>query len=933
MWYHSRNNILLLFFCTLLVVLAFRLFQLIGIEGAQWSAQAEENTIRTLLTDVPRGEIYDRNGILLAGNRSVFAVEFSRNDMSAEDVNETAINLIRILEKHEETWVDNFPIRMAEDGTYYYMFDEELALWFEQQQIPTSFTAEQAFNEIRRRYEIPEGMDHYAAQQELVEQYGFAPPILVANMEYTRLYEKRNFLKNYRLDADVDARTAFAEIRKFYGISSYLSDEAAAKIVAIRHELTTLSYMRYMPAEVASGIKQETVVELEENLHNLEGVDVIQKSVRFYPQEDLASHIIGYMGKISDSDKEQYVTELGYRPTDLVGKYGVEKSMEGILHGAYGVKTIQIDKNGEVIRTLSETKPERGEDIALTIDIEFTKKVKENLTRGLEAIQTGTSFESRFGNITMQRYPNSKVAAAAVIDVATGEPIAVVNSDDFDPNLFAEGITSENWNALQGENPRDPLAPRPLYNWATSTAVQPGSTFKPLIAIAGLESGLDPNRTVYCPHSVEIGDRLVSCLGTHGNVNLYSGMQASCNFYFYAAATGRDWARGGTDIGYDANIDIDTIMDYAKQFGLGVESDIELEETVVSAASAERKMAGTENLLKNWLIGQCEYIFTAQALEDKNQVLRSIDEIAGWTEENPALGEIKARMLELGVREDEVQRTAEECKYTYYNYAQWTFGDELNIAIGQGDNAYTPLQMAQYMATLGNGGTKNSLSLIKAKESVGEATRAAGTPVNLQNAETLDDVKAAMRRVVTGGTLSYGFRGLPIETIGKTGTAERAGYINPPDEVAYMQEHLSAINPLLSWENVESEMDRLMLEFPTVYDNPNTAVRKAILNLSGRDFDKERLDMFKGTYDYFAWVVALAPAENPQIAVACLVVQGGTSMNAAPIVREIIGDYFDMQAQREAEGQSPDWSTFFQEDHLDQKEAYFATAGATAAAQ
>jgi len=159
-----------------------------------------------------------------------------------------------------------------------------------------------------------------------------------------------------------------------------------------------------------------------------------------------------------------------------------------------------------------------------------------------------------------------------------------------------------------------------------------------------------------------------------------------------------------------------------------------------------------------------------------------------------------------------------------------------------------------------------------------------------------------------------------VTAVGKTGTAERSGYINPPDEIAYLQEHLAQINPDLTWEQVTDEMNRLMEEFPTVYDNANTAARKAVLNLSGRDFDKNRLDMYKGTYADFSWTMAMAPAEDPQIAVVVLLVQGGTSSNAAPVAREIIGDYFDMQAGYSEQGNSVDWSVFFTEDRLERQE-------------
>jgi penicillin-binding protein 2 len=272
-------------------------------------------------------------------------------------------------------------------------------------------------------------------------------------------------------------------------------------------------------------------------------------------------------------------------------------------------------------------------------------------------------------------------------------------------------------------------------------------------------------------------------------------------------------------------------------------------------------------------------------------------------------------MREIGVRDEEVTRIAEECKYTYFNYSEWTVGDTFNIAIGQGENAFTPLQMANYFATLGNGGVRNSLSLIKAVEGKGEVARPAGQQANISDPQHLKDIISGLRRVVTSGTMRTALAGLPVEAVGKSGTAQRAGYVNPPDEVAYVRENLSRINARLDWASVEAEMQRLMREYPRIYDNPNTAVRKAVVNLSGGNFSTERIDAYKKKYEDFSWIVAMAPADDPEVVVACLVVQGGSSNNAAPPVRELLGRYFELKAEDEAAGAGMDYSAFFNEDH------------------
>jgi penicillin-binding protein 2 len=922
----------LVFFILLLILLVIRLFVITGIQGEKWTAEAETNTVKSIYTDAPRGEIYDRNGVLLAGNLPSFTVTFSRNAMTGDETNASISGLIAILERHGETLLDDFPIVLT-DGAFSYTFDAEIADWLETQQMPADFTAEQAFNEIRRRNNIEEGLDRFDAQEKLLEQ-GISPPISVQQMEFTSAREKKNFLKQFNIDGNPDADKAFADIRKYYNIDKGLTDEEARKILTIRNDLTAQGYLRYLPTKVSTGIKQETVLEIEERAHDLEGVAVITESVRYYPQGNHASHVLGYMGKISDEKKQEYVDEQGYQPTDLIGLDGIEASKEDILHGTDGVKQIQVNSAGELIRTIGEeTTAKNGKDVVLTIDLRLQEIAEDALKRTIDGIRNNKDFESKYGTYKFTDSAHAaEIGAVVMLDVKTGEPLAIASYPDFDPNLFAEGISQADWNALQSTNPRDPLSPRPLYNVAARTAVQPGSTFKPMTAIAALESGLNANRYLYDAKYIEIGDHVYSCMGSHGNVNLFTALQYSCNYYFFDVAAGRDWAKGGADLGYADNISIDKIMEYAKQFGLGVKSGAEISETIIDAPNAAKKLSSTQTLLLNYLTGQAEYIFSDEILKDHSRLTANIEEIVSWMAENPKLAEIKSRMLDLGIKESEATRVAEECKYTYFNYAEWTVGDTLNIAIGQGENAFTPLQMANYFATLGNGGVRNSLSLIKAVEDEGEVTRPAGQSADISNPQNLKDVIAGLRRVVTSGSLGRGLSGLPVEAVGKTGTAQRSGYVNPPDEVAYVKEHLSKINAKLNWADVEAEMQRLMKEYPRIYDNPNTAVRRAVVNLSGSNFNAERIDAYKSTYEDFAWSVAMAPADDPQVVVVSLIVQGGSSSNAAPPVRELLGRYFELKAEDAAKGGSIDYTEFFNEDHrndgTDTSGDAIATAGA-----
>jgi penicillin-binding protein 2 len=899
-----------------MAALLIRLYVISGPEGEKWAAEADTSSVRSIRTSAPRGEIYDRNGVLIAGNHPTYTVDFSRNQMSNEDANDSAKELRDILDKHGETIIDEFPIVDNADGSQSYSFDLEIAKWLEENDMPAGYSAAEAFDAIRESNNISASLSNADAQQQLADR-GITPPISVSKGKFTQEIAKETFLQLHQVSDNPDAKGAYNAIRKLYEIDEQfpgLSEEEVRQLIVIRSALTSMGFNRWMPAKIASNLKVETVIELEEKKHDIEGMEIVTEYVRYYPENETASHVVGYLGHISQDKMSDYEKD-GYHNSDIVGLSGIESAEENLLRGTDGIKRLQVDMSGAIVRELDEEiEAKRGKDIALTIDMRLQKIGEEALTKALKGIRAGGVFTSEFGNYAFEeRSPNAEVAAVVAIDVKTGEPLAIANSQNFDPNLFAEGISTKDWNKLQGNNPRDPLAPRPLYNVAALTAVQPGSTFKPMTGIAAQAMGLDPYRELYDGHAIELGDHDYVCMGHHGYVNLFEALRVSCNYYFYDAATGRDWANGERDLGYAKKISVDTISGYAKKFGLGVKTGIEIGETVAPAPTADSKLEGTKAMLRQFLIGKSDTLFGEKAIKDYDKLMASIETIISWMEENPEIPEIRKRLIDLGVRQNQAQKLAEDCKYTYFNYAEWTTGDQFNIAIGQGENAFTPLQMARYLSTMGNGGNLESLSLIKAVEDKGEVERPKAEKTGVKKA-MIKNVVTGMEEVVKSGTLSGAMGGIGVEVAGKTGTAQRAGYINPPDEVKYIREHLSGINPDLSWSEVNNELKRLMKEYPRMYSSKNLAVRKAVINLSGKNFNTDNLDAFKQEYADFAWVMAMAPADDPEIAVVGLVVQGGPSNNAAPIVREVLGQYFKLKKEDEKNKLNIDFSTFFTDD-------------------
>jgi len=697
---------------------------------------------------------------------------------------------------------------------------------------------------------------------------------------------------------DEEAAESFAQLTAFLedrGEDIDVTDEEFAEA------LSDTSYESYMPITVSGNISSETA-ELIEKME-LTGVETATNYVREYPYGALASHVIGYLGRISDDEEDEYVDEKGYRSDALIGRDGIEKAYEDILKGEDAVTEFQVNAQGDVVSLLGRTTAEKGEDVQLTIDAELQQTTEEALQQAIEKAASGGTFVSDYGDLSMTYAPNAATGAAVAIDVGTGEILAMASYPDFDPNDFAEGISQEKWASLQKVNENDPLSAYPLYNVASQTAVQPGSTFKPVTALAALSCGLDVGQSLYDEGSIELGGTTYGCYlwndtgATHGYVNLYEAMKASCNYYFYDIASGFDFA-SDEELDYDEEITNELILSYASALGLGEKTGIEINESSGTIPSAELKEEETKNSLRNYLLAESETYFEAESLTDRKQTAKNIEKIVKWADKGLTLEEIIGKLKkETYVRKDMASELASVCYYTYFNQMQWNQADTFNIAIGQGDNAYTTLQMANYMAALANGGINNGATLI-----VGNGSASDTDEKSRLDEEDVETVLEAMSSVTsdTDGSLYSVFFGFPYSVAAKTGTAQRAGKIPVDDEKEYLREHLHLIAPGITMSQVEAEAERLMDAYPDIYGSESSALRRAVINLGGDGMTSDDIDRYKDSYDNFAWTVALAPADDPQIAVAVMIVQGGTSSNAAPVVREIIGRYGEISQWEES---------------------------------
>ncbi|MBT5074932.1 MAG: penicillin-binding protein 2 [Kordiimonadaceae bacterium] len=279
----------------------------------------------------------------------------------------------------------------------------------------------------------------------------------------------------------------------------------------------------FMPISVASNLDWETFSNVNVNMPDLPGIQPDVGTTRLYPEKELAAHIIGYVGAVSE--EELTGDPLLEMPEFKIGKNGIEKVLDEKLRGSAGNSKVEVNVLGRVIRELSRQDSLSGETAKLTIDIEM-QKFAANRVR-------------------------DESAAVVVMDIHNGEILAIASTPSFDPNDFNGGISQKKWDALR-EDIR-----KPLINKAVSGQYSPGSTFKMVVALAALEDGIvTVEDTHFCNSRYQIGNRTAYCWskGGHGKINIIQALGQSCDVYFYDLAV---------------KVGIDKIHDMAAKFGIG----------------------------------------------------------------------------------------------------------------------------------------------------------------------------------------------------------------------------------------------------------------------------------------------------------------------------------------------------------------------------
>ena len=355
--------------------------------------------------------------------------------------------------------------------------------------------------------------------------------------------------KSNGIEENASAEDAFYVFKDKYKIKNDDNTETR-KILAIRYLISIEGYSSTKSLTIAKDIPREAIAEFSENGDNYPGINISVQPIRKYQEGSLASHILGYASKISDDEYKNLKDD--YDQNDLIGKTGIESLFEKYLKGKKGTKQIDMAVDGTTTAEVVEDEAIAGSNVILTIDSKLQKIAEGALKDNVEKIKNGGFGKSY----------DAKGGSCVVMNVKTGEVLAMASYPDYNPQSFANGISSEEWKSYS-ENKS-----YPLLNKCIQSAYEPGSIYKMVTAIAGLESGNITlteriNDTgVYKKYGTDWKCWYYTDYHTgHGYLNVIGAIQKSCNFFFYETAD---------------RMGIDTLDKYAKYFGLGTKTGIEL---------------------------------------------------------------------------------------------------------------------------------------------------------------------------------------------------------------------------------------------------------------------------------------------------------------------------------------------------------------------
>ena len=688
---HESRNFRLYFLGVLLaaVLLVYLgvLYNIQVVHHQDYATQSVHSIARPETVEASRGVITDRNGRLLVGNRSTYNLTFDPSLLKeGEDQNGAILRLIQLCQANGVDWIENLPISRQLPYTYTLdqLGDSVLKRRFlsylkaldPSREALTAYLLQHPETVAPRSEddpplpELPEPEGELTEEQEALRQRQLGEDLL-------DLLASKHLTAQLLTAAGITPQTLLEWMREDFDLAPSLSLGEARLVLGIQYEL----YLRRIGTTVAYILAEDINMEFISLINDggYSGAKVTSSYAREI-QTSSAAHILGMVGPIYAEDDMEALRAKGYSGDEIIGRSGAEAAFEDYLRGTDGRRVVSVNSDGKITGEYYTKDPRPGNNVELTIDLKFQQAAEEALAATVSAMS------EKDGNTT-------RGAGLAVVKVGTGEVLALASYPLYD---LAAYIQDGEYRAQLNTDES-----MPLVNRAVSGRYSPGSTYKPLIAVAALEEGvvslkekiLDPGYWVYPDIVAGTKKWTWYCWnrGGHGRLNVTQAITASCNTFFY-------------EMGY--RLGIEKIGEYADAFGFGRTTGIEI-------GDAAGLVAGPE--------------------------------------EKEARGEI------------------------------WYGGDTVQAAIGQSDNLFTPLQIANYMATLVSGGKHYDAHLLKtAKTYDNSQVVAAGSqePSNVIEISdsTLNAVKTGMHNL-TKTTLAPYFNSCVVSAGAKTGTAQLGGDI------------------------------------------------------------------------------------------------------------------------------------------------------------
>jgi penicillin-binding protein 2 len=735
---NTRNRFIVFGILTvaLFAVLFVQLARLTLVQGEELAAKSAELKQREITVAGARGSILDRNGLPLAYDVKSYNVQFYRDPTKNTETDRAyytsvIMKMIDIVEKNGGKTVDTFAIKRDEKTGEYY-FD---------------FGIKNEENKQKREEEWRKNMYVTSDSLKTVEQI-------------------------------------YLFLRNKYQIPSEMGFEDAAKILSVWQDVQLSSWVAYKPVDVAYNVSTQTVAEIQTYKDELTGMSIEDSTSRVYPKGAVAAHVIGYMGRITEDtvsdvngygyvDNDHYtqdelnraynksedgavtgaptLQDIGYSVDDLIGVNGVEKSMEAYLTGnrssRQGKQVVEIDNMAVVQNVLSSTQPSQGDNVMLTIDLPLQQVVEKSLADNIPKIREAqiAAFNDpknakKYEGKKLDELDLAESGAVVVMDVHSGDVLAMASNPSFDLNLFTGGIDEETYKALSTDKTA------PLFNKAIASKATPGSIFKMVTGLGALMEGeLDPTRgttlteTITCEGTytkdiINLKDA-PSCWKTHGyetahaNQDIVKGLEHSCNFYFYTLA---------------GRMGIDLLDKWTEKFGLTSSTGIQLPGEAVGQVGSQKQMFNPYRDIDEqssalpvlvWKTGQysvvklitdyakgVERTFTEEEIEDAAKEIVYLMGISWHTDEDTGntvdadkvtIGKHIRDILydKLGISQKVSVQLSRDIASSL-SELMWTPALTVRTGIGQGITAVTPIAVARYISAIVNGGTVYQANII-----------------------------------------------------------------------------------------------------------------------------------------------------------------------------------------------------------------------------